>query len=354
MFHTDGLNQYSQVRVKVYSGNWSVLASQVYSPSSDQCVQLSRGEVEGTVYCLYPDAANQRIEYRYYDGASLGAATTLLTDGSVDDQPLSFSASYQPWEGRLAMAYVNGTNPFTMMHCSLPLDRAADSVVLVYDEGNSLTRSHYDGLNRLVTVERYSGDDLYSTESYSYGWNGLTGTHITPTGSVYSFGYDAAGNVIRSLNPDGNSSRTVIDYANNVRNVYDEAGRSRELAYDWVDRLVTVKEYNDTGTYYTTRYSYFGASGLGKVTDAKGRVTEYGYDQLGRQNRTDYADATYEELGYDDAGNVVWRLDQSGNYTYYAYDSLNRLTATSYESSGGGLSSWAHQLGFSVESSRVG
>ncbi|MDH5654184.1 MAG: hypothetical protein OEZ39_20195 [Gammaproteobacteria bacterium] len=135
----------------------------------------------------------------------------------------------------------------------------------------------------------------------------------------YSLGQDQQGrlrHITRVTDANGNSKITYKD--------------SREL-------ITTLKEFvkDKDGAQQTlwTFYDYDQLKQITKVTDAKGNLTEAGYDLLGRRTVLSNKDTGKTEMVYDNAGNLIKKItanlrEQSKaiNYAYY----FNRLTNISY------------------------
>ena len=64
------------------------------------------------------------------------------------------------------------------------------------------------------------------------------------------------------------------------------------------------------------------------MTDARGNVTRYTYDDDNEPTTVMQADHSAITATYDANGNVISRTDAAGHTTTYSYDALNRLTTT--------------------------
>ncbi len=84
------------------------------------------------------------------------------------------------------------------------------------------------------------------------------------------------------------------------------------------------------GDEVVTRFTYLASGLIDTVTDALGRVTDYGYDERERLIFVSYAQGLPEEgtwrYEYDNAGNVTAMVDPNNHRTEYEYDVMNRLT----------------------------
>src|SRR5262249_31735795 len=60
------------------------------------------------------------------------------------------------------------------------------------------------------------------------------------------------------------------------------------------------------------------------------RKTTNSYDAAGRITQTTFADGTFTEHQYDEAGNCIAITDELGRVTRFVYDNRNRLAQTIY------------------------
>lgn len=105
--------------------------------------------------------------------------------------------------------------------------------------------------------------------------------------------------------------------------------------YDELGRVWKVTEGYGTGDAADTQVAEFTANGrLETLTDGEGNLTTYEYDGHDRLIRTFFPHPTtkgessaadYEEVGYDDAGNVITFRTRRNETLELAYDNLNRL-----------------------------
>jgi YD repeat-containing protein len=115
----------------------------------------------------------------------------------------------------------------------------------------------------------------------------------------------------------------------------DQAGKVTQFGYDALGRLTSVTQFLNNNPLVTS-YSYDELGSRITQTDANGHATKFGYDQLCRLSRT-LPLGMSEAYGYDAAGNLTSKKDFNGHTTTYAYDNLNRLlskTADSFFSTG--------------------
>ena len=170
------------------------------------------------------------------------------------------------------------------------------------------TRYQYDHLKRLIATTPPDPDGL---------WN-------TPNGLVTTFAYDAAGNVIRETNGEGETTHTF----------YDAEGR-------------TISALDGNGD--ETRYRYDSEGNLTLIIDAEQNVTTFTYDGLNRQKTekiTALVGTTVQQLTrtnfYDNAGNLQQITDRNGRTRTFTYNTLDRRIAEAWSGVPGNVLTWQY------------
>ena len=175
------------------------------------------------------------------------------------------------------------------------------------DAAGKSTSYTYDGNNR----------KLSQTESYTDAL-GIQRNLVT------TWVYDADGNVIQQLNPDGTSSTKTYDAYKDLLSDTDSFGRVTHYAYNTDHKLVQTTYADGT----TSQTGYDANDNVISETDRLGRITLYAYDALGRKVKTTLPNGAVETLSYDPVGNIASETDANGNTTSYSYDALNRKIQT--------------------------
>lgn len=104
--------------------------------------------------------------------------------------------------------------------------------------------------------------------------------------------------------------------------------RVTRFARDAAGRLTKVTRGYGTANAVDEVTQVYGNNGqLSTATDAKGNTTAYTYDGFDRLRTTTYPGGSYEQLGYDPAGNVTSRRVRDGQVINLGYDALNRLAS---------------------------
>jgi RHS repeat-associated protein len=121
--------------------------------------------------------------------------------------------------------------------------------------------------------------------------------------------YDTNGNLVRLIDPRGNSTY---------------------FSYSYQNAYLTRKSQTliPGGTTITESFSYNFTMGtlLSKV-DPNGYNTTYQYDVLGRPTRVTYLNGNFVAYSYNDASNYLNTTNENGWLTQQQYDGLARLTA---------------------------
>jgi YD repeat-containing protein len=233
---------------------------------------------------------------------------------------------------------------------------AADNLVDTIDPRGTQTHYVYDTLNRQhVVIEDYTPPGASTT-----GINRTTTTNYNqvdqvlsvelPNGSVTSYAYDTLGRKVGMI-----EAYSFID-----RNGQPSTALQRKTsyAYDAVDNLTLVTQYNVDGVNaYTQRqynalnqvtlisqsgllnttYSYDKAGNVQSETEGgsnttSGNTTSYAYDEQNRVTlRIDAYSPTPSTIAfstatkYNKVGDVIMITDNAGTQTTFLYDRLHRL-----------------------------
>ncbi|MDH5597023.1 MAG: hypothetical protein OEY44_02870, partial [Candidatus Peregrinibacteria bacterium] len=250
------------------------------------------------------------------------------------------------------------------------------------DPNGSLTKNIYDGLGRLLRVQRdgklisetiYNdvarprsihsiayNDDGEKVESYSYLDaldRNIESKQEAPGGKwiASQIIYDERGNVTKQIQPYFSSS-SAFESLNSGRIgtsfIYDALGRTTSVTnplgttktsyrgwevlttdplgntrmhtQDARGNLIRVTE-NEGSASYDTVYNYDPLGRLTQIRDAQNNVRSLRYDSLGRRTFQSViggsAGWTYE---YDDNGNLITKKDPKGQRTSFTYDQLDR------------------------------
>ena len=146
--------------------------------------------------------------------------------------------------------------------------------------------------------------------------------------SAVSVVYDAAGNVVSAIDPEGRT--TTYAYAPDGRPLSKTgpSGTVTTRAYDPTSGMasgITVTAPDRptrTVTYTRVPGGRPGAGQVATVSDGTAAVT-YGYDVDGHRTSVTYPDGTSTSADYDDKGQLVSATDVTGAVTTYVYDATD-------------------------------
>lgn len=232
----------------------------------------------------------------------------------------------------------------------------ADYLVEAIDGLNFSTKMQYDRKGNMVSYT----DALNNTFTLSYDAIGQQVSSLSPDGALTRFYYsgsrlskivDALNHEIRYEYDDNNWLTMTVDVANDtIRNVYDNVGNLVGMTmpygenivcqYDELNRVITATD--QLGTFFVNHYDANG--NIVQQENAMGYSDYYVYDALNRLIQHTDAMGNSEYLSYDNNGNVLTYLDKNGNSTVMTYDAngyllthtdaLNYVTSYSYDGNG--------------------
>ncbi len=215
-----------------------------------------------------------------------------------------------------------------------------------------------------VTVKNVVDADGLNTGDVvsEYGYNSFTGLKTwerNGRGHVTTYAYDRYNRLRRTVFADEDDGglrpgdagwaaarasnplkQADFDDVLNTYTVTDEEGRRVLFQYDGLGHLLSVTQYQRSGSpgayaydpYAVTSFAYDAAGNVVAMTDANGRTTTYAYDGLGRNVRVSYADATPEtwdnpnsQTSYDDLWRTTTLIDPNGHQTIQHKDWAGRI-----------------------------
>ncbi len=254
-----------------------------------------------------------------YDHDHLNSWVTSATD------PLGHTSHWQYDEiGRVIyQENPDYTNSYTLF------DDSANKAT-VYDELRRKSVVFFDRLGREMKAERYgTGSVVYSVTKKTYNWQDQVATATDEMNRVVTYTYDYLGRVTSVKNPDNTISYTTYDDRNKLVTALDELGHKTVSVFDDLGRLNQTREYITASAFYVTRMAYNAVGQLVTVRQDNGEVTRMSYDTLGRQTSIAYPDAKSESYAYDEAGRVLTATSRSGQVTTSAYDTAgNNIRVT--------------------------
>ncbi len=263
------------------------------------------------------DPLNQTRTYEY-DGANNNTAV-------VDEAQNRFESVYNK-HNRITKAIDPLLNEILIIYNSdqLPvevIDEAGKKGVVEYDNEGRLKRyvdgagneivPHYDDTQASLVSSYLPAKIEYPTYTQQLYYDKLQRlvrtTEVLETNTRYSanYTYDAADNVVKEIDQQGNTTHYEYDALNRLTKITDALNGVTELSYDTRDNVTAVTDGNNG----ITRYEYDKNNNLVKLIRPMGEVTQYQYDA---------------------ANNQTARLDAKGQKIAYLYDALDRLTQVDY------------------------
>lgn len=269
----------------------------------------------------------------------------------------------------------------------------------VRDVGGGLTTYGYDANGRLQSIldpnshslvrNTYGGDGRVASQldalgnATTFSWNAAmrTATMIDARSGAWIAVYNANGTLASKSDPLGRTTSYTYDAMRNVASVTDPRGNTTTSTWDGRGRLLTrvapapfyyttTNEYDQFGNLHGTTngrgyrtwfyydahnnltriqlplanspsiwlgYDPVGTGDLVSLTDARGKVTTFGYDAQGDLIRITRPLGDAATMTYDPIGRMVARVDPRGNvaggnpalYTWtYVYDGAGRPLST--------------------------
>jgi RHS repeat-associated protein len=163
--------------------------------------------------------------------------------------------------------------------------------------------------------------------------------------------YDAAGNVVVTLDALGRGTTNVFDalhrsvevqLADGTKRftIYDELGRrvaevdqagvTNRFGYDALGRLTAATNAWATANATWATYRYDEQGNQTNQVDALGRVTRFAFDKLGRRIGRTLPGGQSEGVAYNAAGSATWHTNFNGQAIRMDYDAASRILAKVY------------------------
>lgn len=280
--------------------------------ANDQVLEVLRPEenMPGTEFTMRPQSL------LFYDKVGRQIATAELADYRYDvglgEYQYDYNINrkvYNP--GGLASEERDALGNLSLTYYNLFGEKVSS-----LDALNRETRYSYDNLGRLVKTTH---PDVVEGAT-------LTRPARVIPGTTDLIGYDELGRKVSQTNGDGETIRYRYDLRGNIVETILPMGESSKSAFDALGRKIAERDAN--GYASTWRYDYFGR--VQAHTDLGAAKYSYSYDNAGQltgQNNTRGQDMGFF---YDTAGQLIGArvLTSPGQYTdaFYAYDAAgNRV-----------------------------
>jgi RHS repeat-associated protein len=210
-------------------------------------------------------------------------------------------------------------------------DGGAEAITYEYDSAGGVTVTDATGAKTLLLFDeggqiQQVRDPLGRLYSFEYDAQRNLVLYVSPTGLQWSYDRDARGNVVRTVNPMGHEIEMTYDpMFNQLTSLKDARGKTTQYHYDNKGDLRSI-------TYPNGSQEQFSYDPLGNLTESinrRGRAIGYSYDSRGLLTRKDYADGSQTAFTYDARGNLLTATDSRGTIVM-DYDSADRLTKITY------------------------
>ena len=266
----------------------------------------------------------------------------------------TYDAAYRPTQTRLE--YKPGSFNTTNTSYGTRSNGKETRITTVTDARSKATRTTYDALGRKTLIQDAYGSSASISRQTAYTSTGLAWKSIDPNGNETRTEYDAAGRAVKVYQPDpatgrvhpGNSpiTETVYDAASNVLASINPLGKRWDFTYDARNRKTreeapAVADASRSGSPLVrpvTQIFYDAVGNTIKTIDPRLASTVTDFDRANRPvTVTTAAVPVFGITGdrqlvstnlYDKGGNVVRATDPGGNRTVNFYDATGQLTLT--------------------------
>lgn len=190
-------------------------------------------------------------------------------------------------------------------------------VASIQDGNGHVTSYDYDAAGNLVEILNPDGGRI----THSYDSQGDRRSTTDAMGNITTFDHDAHGYLSIVNDPNGGSTTTERDIFGSPIEVVDANGNQTTNVFDSLHRLITSTD-SLSGE---TAYEYDAVGNKLSETNANNARTSFTYDGAYRNTQITNAlndTATFE---YDGMNNKTRHIDYEGNETIYSYDANDHL-----------------------------
>ena len=335
------------------------LTTYTYDPLTQYPSQISAssGKSWNILFDMVGQITNKVVTGTDGNPAATNSTTYLNNDVRTTTAPSGLTLTYdRDYLGRLTkVAFPDGSsisNRYENLDLVERIDRMGNHEYWSYDRFRQVT-GYTNALGTNVvytycdcgTLDSVK-DGAGSTTAYSYD-NRARLTHLTyPGGSYVDRKYDEFDNLTNVVYSGGNQFKVDYDLQNRVVARWANVGGtwlcSEANTYDGFGRLQTQTNLNGLSVTFTyddldrvTQVDHSGAPsegfvyadfGITQYTDQLGKVTNYGYDPVGRRNQVQNPLLNSVWMSYSPSGRLLYLTNELGKLTQWAYDVEGRLT----------------------------
>jgi RHS repeat-associated protein len=279
-----------------------------YSPTYQAAYLTKVKRPTGTIISTYDYGSG---------GFDIGKPTTVN-----DPNGNTFSYTYDAI-GRMTSETLVNSDPKLGITRTITYNDASNIVNLSF--GNNIAGWQYGQITydplfgKPIKIQRQMNGNWTTLKTITYDTAGRVATEADGMGHTTIYAYDALDRVIQTTYPDNTISTATWD--DHTVTKIDANSNKRVENYDLLDHLLSLNEYIDANTPYTTSYKYDSASQLIQAINPKLAATTNTYDNLGRLIETDFPQdgtnpLTAETFTYDNAGNLKTKTNAKGTKTF--------------------------------------
>jgi RHS repeat-associated protein len=256
-------------------------------------------------------------QFAYTLHANGKVATATVTDGRGNVRKVEYDDKSQLQKQTFGLGNaVAQTTTYT---------HAGDLIGSITDHRGRRTEFLYDEYGNMLQKKYLAGTADAFTEKFTYTSDfDQVKTYTDPRNKVTTMTYDAKGNVTQVKDPLNNVTNMTYDSQGHVLTMTSGSGGNtitRTYTYD-VNDVRTVTEGGYTSTFTTDTLGRVSA-----MTDGRGNVSYYEYDNRSRLIKATDPNGKITQLQYDGNGNITKVTDAANAITQYAYDPRNRLAS---------------------------
>jgi RHS repeat-associated protein len=194
------------------------------------------------------------------------------------------------------------------------------------------TQYQYDGKGNLLKIIRAADTPDQTVTDFEVNTLGQT-TKVTVRGrtesngkvtpdAVWTFSYDALGQMSGSVDPEGSTREYAYDRAGNLVRYVDGRGNATQYEVDAAGNLTKVT--NALGQ--TVRYTYDSVGNQTTKVNARAKTTQMTYDAMNRLVQTINAVGGKMTVQYNGQGLPIAQTDEDGRTSQFESDNFLRVT----------------------------
>ncbi|CEG56033.1 conserved protein of unknown function [RHS_repeat] [Legionella fallonii LLAP-10] len=230
-------------------------------------------------------------------------------------------------------------------------------VIAKYSGTSGLLTHSYNAFGELEFSTHKIDTQHQTTTSFTYDKRGLLSQRIDDVGGIArsnSIHYDAFGWVTKTIDGRLNATSFILNNRGEQVTIVNAGSQFKKISYDAFGRVLketdfthakVIKKFSyddqnntlvvthpENNAKITTQFNAFGDKV--SVTDAKGYVTDFHYDEKGQLISTEAPGQTFKKYHYDESGNLIWQEDANGQVIAYRYDASGHILSKTLDPEG--------------------